>query len=77
MKVTKLLSVLNQAQHLPVMTCDWDKDEFMSEWDRTYVATNLKPDASPYDRSFFIGLNDELEDRRPELKPFSYAIIVS
>ncbi|KAG9243371.1 hypothetical protein BJ878DRAFT_583243 [Calycina marina] len=57
------------------MTCDWDKDDFMSKWDATYVATNLKPDATPYDGSFFIGLNDELQDKRPELKSFSYAII--
>ena len=56
--------------------CDWDQDEFMSKWDRTYVSTNLKDGARKYDREFFLGLNARLAEKRPELKDLSYALIV-
>lgn len=58
------------------MTCNWDEDEFMSNWDKTYVATNLKPGANPYEKDSFTRLNDELS-RRPDSAKISHCITVS
>jgi hypothetical protein len=57
--------------------CDWDKDESKSNWDKTYVATNLRPDANPYDRDYLLAPNSELANTKSDLKPISYAIIVT
>ena len=56
--------------------CDWNQDEFMSNWDKTYVSTNLKAGAQPYEKSFFLDLNTRLVEEAPELKNISYALIV-
>lgn len=55
---------------------DWDKDEFMSKWDKTYVSTNLKDGASPYDSSFFQQLHGELSNN-VGLQQMSSEILVS
>ncbi|KAJ5174161.1 uncharacterized protein N7482_000038 [Penicillium canariense] len=56
---------------------DWDNDKLMSEWDKTYVSTNVKPGARPYDRGLFLKLNDELFRLQPELQTLSHAIIAA
>lgn len=56
---------------------DWDQDEFMSEWDKKYVSTNLKQDAKKYEKDFFLGLNSRLVLSNPELESISFAIIAS
>ncbi|KAI5917611.1 hypothetical protein F4810DRAFT_695603 [Camillea tinctor] len=56
---------------------DWDKDEFLSEWDRKYVSTNVKAGAQPYNKDFFLALNTGLANSHPELKNLSYSIIVT
>lgn len=55
----------------------WSEDKFMSEWDRKYVSTNLKPDARQYSKDFFLSVNADLAASQPELREFSYAVIVS
>jgi hypothetical protein len=55
---------------------DWDKDEFMSEWDKKYVSTNVKAGSRPYEKDFFLGLNSQFASSRPELQSYSFAIIV-
>ena len=56
---------------------DWDNDTFMSEWDKTYVSTNVKPGMRPYDRGLFLKLNENLAHLHPELRSLSHALIVS
>ncbi|KAL3476547.1 hypothetical protein BJX99DRAFT_258292 [Aspergillus californicus] len=56
---------------------DWDEETFMSNWDKKYVSTNVKPDSPPYSKEFFLGLNSELGSRQPELKSYSYTIIAA
>ncbi|KAF4999947.1 hypothetical protein FDECE_11349 [Fusarium decemcellulare] len=55
---------------------DWETDSFMSEWDRKYVSTNVKPEARQYDRDLFLELNSKLAASHPELQGYSHAIIV-
>lgn len=55
---------------------DWDQDAFLSEWDKKYVSTNVKAGSRPYDKDFFLALNSELANSRPELQNYGYAIIV-
>ncbi|KAJ3456872.1 hypothetical protein MRS44_016895 [Fusarium solani] len=56
---------------------DWDTDSFMSAWDKKYVSTNVKAEARPYDRDFFLGLNSKLATSHPELQSYSHAIIAA
>ena len=56
-------------------TASWVQDPFMSSWDAKYVSTNLKDDAPPYDKAFFLALNDRL-NQQPELKDYAYTLIV-
>lgn len=39
---------------------NWHKDKFLSDWDRTYVSTNLKEGAKPYDAEVIKDLHSEL-----------------
>lgn len=55
---------------------DWVKDDFMSNWDKTYVSTNLKDGVKPYDAIFLRQLQDELAVIQ-ELKGLSSEILVS
>lgn len=55
---------------------DWNTDEFMSQWDKKYVSTNVKTGAQQYNKEFFLGLNSRLCSLRPELQCYSYALIV-
>lgn len=41
---------------------NWAGNEFMREWDKTYVSTNLQEGAKPYDESFFRELQTALCD---------------
>jgi len=56
--------------------CDWDRDEFMAEWDKTYVSTNLKAGAKKYDDDFFTRLYHTLSTI-PDLSRIAHCIIVS
>ncbi|KAF2851665.1 hypothetical protein T440DRAFT_498203 [Plenodomus tracheiphilus IPT5] len=56
---------------------DWSEDEFMSEWNKKYVSTNLKPGARPYSKELFLTINSDLVASQPELEGFSYAIIAA
>lgn len=56
--------------------CDWDKDEFMHKWDTTYVATNLKPGAKPYDDDLFLESHKTLA-ANPDLARIAHCILVS
>lgn len=56
--------------------CDWDRDDFMHKWDTTYVATNLKPDARPYDDEMFLELHKTLA-ASPDLARIAHCILVS
>jgi hypothetical protein len=56
-------------------TSSWGQDPFMSSWDAKYVSTNLKNDAAPYDKAFFLGLNERL-NQQPELREYSYTLVV-
>jgi hypothetical protein len=58
------------------MMTEWEKDEFMSQWDKKYVSTNLKAGAKPYNRDLFQQLNQELVPY-PEIQDVSYTLIVS
>jgi hypothetical protein len=55
---------------------NWNNDTFMSDWDKKYVSTNLKPGAALYNKDFFLGINSELTSTQPELNSYAYAIIV-
>ena len=55
---------------------NWDNDPVMSEWDKKYVATNLKPDSKPYSKEFFLKLNQELAEAEEGTQDCSFAIIV-
>ncbi|KAF9884379.1 hypothetical protein FE257_001835 [Aspergillus nanangensis] len=55
---------------------DWDTDKFMSEWDKKYVSTNVKPGAPTYSKEFFLDLHTDLTTSHPELKGFNDAIIL-
>ncbi|KIX09190.1 uncharacterized protein Z518_00269 [Rhinocladiella mackenziei CBS 650.93] len=57
-------------------TSIWDSDEFMQNWDKKYVSTNLKKGAKPYTKDFYLGLDQELSDISTELRPISSAILV-
>lgn len=41
---------------------DWAADEFMREWDKTYVSTNLPLGAKEYDEAVFKAVSKELEE---------------
>lgn len=56
---------------------DWEKDDFISDWDKKYVSTNMKYGSSPYSKDLFCGFNSELAKAQPQLKSYSYAILVS
>lgn len=55
---------------------DWDENEFMSQWDKKYVSTNIKIGSKPYNKEFFVAINTKLATSQPELRGFSYAIVV-
>ena len=55
---------------------DWDKDDFMSQWDKKYVSTNVKPGSQPYNKDLFLELNSELGLSVPGLKNVAYTLIV-
>jgi len=48
----------------------------MSEWNNKYVSTNFKPGAKQYSKEFFLTMNSDLTTSQPELKGFSFAIVV-
>ena len=54
----------------------WDQDEFMSQWDKRYVSTNVKLGSPAYDPAFFAGLNRDLLSSQSELENVSCALIV-
>lgn len=54
---------------------DWDADDFMSQWNSKYVATNVKIGSRPYSEQFFLSLNTKLS-HHTELQNYAYAIIV-
>ncbi|KAJ9487812.1 hypothetical protein VN97_g5478 [Penicillium thymicola] len=56
---------------------NWNNDTFMSEWDKKYVSTNLKPGAALYNEDFFLGITSELTSTQPELSSYAYAIIAA
>ncbi|KAF5002932.1 hypothetical protein FDECE_10487 [Fusarium decemcellulare] len=56
---------------------DWENDSFMAEWDKTYVATNLKPGVKPYDRDLFLQLGQELAGVDETMQNCSFAIIAA
>lgn len=56
---------------------NWESDDFMREWDKLYVTTNLKPSAKPYSTDVFLDYNDQLCQGSSDLKAISYSIIVS
>ncbi|CZR66559.1 uncharacterized protein PAC_16460 [Phialocephala subalpina] len=53
----------------------WANDEFMSNWDKTYVSTNLKDGAKAYDAALFKDLHSELSSNE-ELQKLSSEILV-
>jgi hypothetical protein len=55
---------------------DWKTHEFMSQWDKKYVSTNLRPGSKPYEREFFLTLASDLATQHPELQNISPALIV-
>lgn len=54
----------------------WDENELMSQWDKKYVSTNVKPGSKSYNKGFFLELNDELSSSQPSLKDVGYTLIV-
>jgi len=55
---------------------DWDSDTFMSNWDKTYVSTNLKAGTQAYDATVFKDLQRQL-DVDVRLKDLGPQILVS
>jgi hypothetical protein len=55
---------------------DWASDEFMSNWDKTYVSTNLKDGSKAYDAALFKELHSELAGNE-DLRGLSSEILVS
>ncbi|KAF9890069.1 hypothetical protein FE257_006749 [Aspergillus nanangensis] len=55
----------------------WDENEFMSEWDRKYVSTNVKPGSPLYSTELLLGLHRELLTSQPQLKDVASAIIAT
>ena len=55
---------------------DWANNEFMSNWDKTYVSTNLKDGAKAYDTALFKKLYNELAGNK-DLRGLSSEILVS
>ncbi|KAK5046574.1 hypothetical protein LTR84_007335 [Exophiala bonariae] len=55
----------------------WDTDDFMSQWDKKYVSTNVKPGSKPYERDFFLGLASRLASAQPELKNIANTLIAA
>lgn len=55
---------------------DWENDEFLSIWDKTYVSTNVKPGDPPFDVGTFTALVDQLNQAAPEISSVSHCIIV-
>jgi hypothetical protein len=55
---------------------DWENDEFLSSWDRTYVSTNVKIGCTPFDLGTFSALMDNLNQAGPDISSISYCIIV-
>jgi hypothetical protein len=80
----RLLLVLPVLPHLPVpfsfpdrtIMSDWASDEFMSNWDKTYVSTNLKDGSKAYDAALFKELHSELAGNE-DLRGLSSEILVS
>ncbi|KAJ4194436.1 hypothetical protein NW759_016531 [Fusarium solani] len=56
---------------------DWDADEFMSQWDKKYVSTNVKAESRPYDKEFFLALSSELATAHPELETVGDSLIAA
>ena len=56
---------------------DWENDEFLSSWDKTYVSTNVNPGDTPFDINTFATLLDQLNQAAPEISSISSCIIVS
>ncbi|KAF4218738.1 hypothetical protein CNMCM8980_004503 [Aspergillus fumigatiaffinis] len=54
---------------------DWENDEFLSSWDRTYVSTNVKLGCTPFDLGTFSALMDNLNQAGPDMPSISYCII--
>ncbi|BCS30687.1 uncharacterized protein APUU_80990S [Aspergillus puulaauensis] len=54
---------------------DWDQDNFMAEWDKKYVSTNVKAGSRSYDRDLFIALASHLASSHAELKDIASAVI--
>lgn len=55
---------------------DWNNDEFMSQWDKDYVSTNLKQDAQAYSKGNLVGIHSELVSQHPELEHVACSLIV-
>ena len=55
---------------------DWANDEFMSNWDKTYVSTNLKDGSKAYDAELFKELHSQLAGDE-DLRRLSSEILVS
>ena len=55
---------------------DWAKDEFMSNWDKTYVSTNLKDGSKAYNAALFKELRGQLANNE-DLRRLSSEILVS
>ncbi|KAH8698728.1 hypothetical protein BGW36DRAFT_426420 [Talaromyces proteolyticus] len=56
---------------------DWSQDQFMSNWDTTYVSTNVQPGAAPYTKNFFLDIHQELAAAGGELEKISACIIAA
>lgn len=68
----------NQPKSNLTGMANWDKDKFMSEWDKKYVSTNVKTGSRPYDREFFLELHSVLvSTQEGELKSVAACLIVS
>ncbi|KEF54720.1 uncharacterized protein A1O9_09162 [Exophiala aquamarina CBS 119918] len=55
----------------------WDTEEFMSQWDKKYVSTNVRPGSKAYDGRFLLGLESRLASSQPELKNIANTLIVA
>ncbi|KIV87319.1 hypothetical protein PV11_02874 [Exophiala sideris] len=56
---------------------NWDKDDFMSQWDKKYVSTNVKSGSQPYSSELFMEVHSALVSSQAELIDVSYTIIVA
>ncbi|EXJ96303.1 hypothetical protein A1O1_01429 [Capronia coronata CBS 617.96] len=55
---------------------NWDQDEFMSQWDKKYVSTNVKTGSRPYDKEVFLKLDKDLASY-PDLHRIAHAIMAA